>query len=924
MNFKTHKKGLIALALVFFMIVPMLMAAVPVLATGSATGNFTVVQDSSTNHGSGYNPQNTTITSVTVPSSPNPVGTALAFDIMINNAANVDGWSIPTVSWNPAVLTLTNVKEGSFLADSGSGTDFLVGAILSGHIGGGISDAIASSAQSPDSQAVCCTLFFTVVGYGSSQVNIIDTGSNQAYLHTTSASNDPAIPVPAADASVTVQAPPLSISLFAHGTTSGSTITPFPSSQNPIGSTFGVDAYIVGAIGNVWGWSLNVAWNTAVLNCTGVTEGSYLSANGPAPTLFAAGNINNVLGLIQGGVNDAYNNQSVSSAGAGVLMTLNFMVVGYGSSNIALTAGSPAALLGNASVPTPLTNQPTLNNLQYIWTPQPPTAPTAIVSISSGPVPGTLITYTNDGITLSAASSTGGINQQPPNQACPITAWSWNITLTNGQQITANTQTVTLTSAQVGQTVGTIMANLTVIAPSPTNTPAPTYVNTTTVIAAIQVEQAYPGGVLDIWTQNGGQGLGQNASCFAPQQLVNLSAYVSFNGLPVVGKTVTFNVYSSTGVYLGSTTASTDQTGIATTSYRLPWQDNNPTQYFGVITITGAVDVSEVTLTDNCSFYYGWDLQLMNVQITNGITTINGQQVNVFNRYTPGSNVIDVTATVQSRDWNYKNFWLEGVILDNNSVPVAQFLTEETAPNAAAGGNVITTNSQTYTFTLTLPTWAFAGPATLYVNIFNGSPMNYGVVYSPQITAPLIIQGGNEPTSNAPNLVVSATYKVVGDEDTGLAGYWAIDNYTKTIQVWQTAPNTYEIVATYNGTWTTFSGTTSPENSTMEPATATGTLTGAYIGTFTATNFNASATNTIGTQNFGGTQSDIVKGTYSTQLGNTNSFDVINYYFPGYSNFNYLQWGWTYTYTNGLTIPSTSNGGIWNNFATGNTGNIVT
>ncbi|MGA2523470.1 MAG: hypothetical protein ABSF65_04870, partial [Candidatus Bathyarchaeia archaeon] len=213
MNFKTHKKGLIALALVFFMLAPMLMASTSVHAGTSAQGSFSVVKDAQTLPLSGsnkYNPTPTTITSVTIPST-TALGTLLGFDIVINNAANVNGWALPTVAWNPAVLTCTGAKEGPFLQDNaaGTGTAFLVGAIGSpaGTIGGGIADAIQGTAQSPDSTAVVCTIYFTVVGYGTSPVSITGTGSNQAYLHTAPGTTDPQIPVETTDASVTQQAP---------------------------------------------------------------------------------------------------------------------------------------------------------------------------------------------------------------------------------------------------------------------------------------------------------------------------------------------------------------------------------------------------------------------------------------------------------------------------------------------------------------------------------------------------------------------------------------------------------------------------------------------------------------------------------------------------------------------------------------------
>ena len=41
--------------------------------------------------------------------------------------------------------------------------------------------------------------------------------------------------------------------------------------------------------------------------------------------------------------------------------------------------------------------------------------------------------------------------------------------------------------------------------------------------------------------------------------------------------------------------------------------------YFGTVTVTGTVDVSQVTLTDTCQFYYGYQLNLQRITINNGV-----------------------------------------------------------------------------------------------------------------------------------------------------------------------------------------------------------------------------------------------------------------------------------------------------------------
>ena len=372
--------------------------------------------------------------------------------------------------------------------------------------------------------------------------------------------------------------------------------------------------------------------------------------------------------------------------------------------------------------------------------------------------------------------------------------------------------------------------------------------------------------MVDVWTQNGGQGSMADASSFGPQQLVNVYAYVTYNGAPVVDKTVTFDVYLN-GTYLTYFTAPTDQSGLAITSYRLPWQDINPTQYFGQMSINASVDVAQVVVYDTCSFYYGYQLNLNSVSITNG-----GTGTPTFNRYGMGTNTVEATVTVTSTEWSSQTFWLTATIYDANDVPIAQCIVQETAP-AAISGHWSSWKMVNYTIYLTIPTWAYVGTATLYVNIFNANPQLNGVAFSPQQQTTLAISAGYPSALttpvNAPVQVLNVEYTVQNDEDSGISGYWAIDNFVETVQVWSLGSNNYEAVVTDKGTWTTYTGALSPQNGVVEQtptAGTTGTLYGEYIATFTATSFNPNnlvVYGNIGTKNDAGTASDVSLGTYA-------------------------------------------------------------
>lgn len=173
------------------------------------------------------------------------------------------------------------------------------------------------------------------------------------------------------------------------------------------------------------------------------------------------------------------------------------------------------------------------------------------------------------------------------------------------------------------------------------------------------------------------------------------------------------------------------------------------------------------------------------------------------------------------------------------------------------------------------------------------------------------VNAGGVPAGS--KLVLNITYKVVNDEDSGVVGYWALDNYTKHVQVWQEPDGSFYAVARYTGQWTTFATALSPQIGDTEGSDASGTFEGGYVATLSAGSFTRAFGN-LGTFDLGGTKADILLGTYGNgQTGDATSFDWVSTYFPD-SSFKYVAWGWTYHYRNQT----------WNNFDYATTGDIVT
>ncbi len=180
--------------------------------------------------------------------------------------------------------------------------------------------------------------------------------------------------------------------------------------------------------------------------------------------------------------------------------------------------------------------------------------------------------------------------------------------------------------------------------------------------------------------------------------------------------------------------------------------------------------------------------------------------------------------------------------------------------------------------------------------------------------------------------VANVIYVVHHDSDSGFHGYWALDNYTKTITIWSIGNENYVVNATYSGIFCTFAGSKSPEIGAVEPTSGCGIMKGGYEGNLTTsallnTSIVSGAIQTPSGSpfNYGGTSANILLG-----VGNPDtpgSFNWLNYLFPDYtSGFAYSvvngnpAWSWTYTYG---ALPSISTNTEWINTGAGSTGDIV-
>lgn len=185
--------------------------------------------------------------------------------------------------------------------------------------------------------------------------------------------------------------------------------------------------------------------------------------------------------------------------------------------------------------------------------------------------------------------------------------------------------------------------------------------------------------------------------------------------------------------------------------------------------------------------------------------------------------------------------------------------------------------------------------------------------------------------------IINVVMTIKNDEDSGFVAYWALDNYQKTIIIWEstsTTPPTFCALVQYAGTWSTFKGALSPQLGTTQTSDGSGHLVGGIVAWFTSADFLASASTKplkgdIGTFNFGGTKADILKAPGS-QSPNPTYVNYLSFYFGDYATLTYNEPAWAFTYTYQFWAHTYTQqdgigyGNLWVNANGGSFGDILT
>lgn len=472
-----------------------------------------------------------------------------------------------------------------------------------------------------------------------------------------------------------------------------------------VGDTFAMSVKIAN-VANIWGWKVGLKWNPAQLEMvypSGPVSGGFISG-----ALFTAALPNNVTGVLPEMAE--YPFTSTEKSGSGTLATFEFKIVGYGTSTIEITNVELKRWNDNVIIPG------AIQNATFNLPPPPATAPTAKLNVTGSPT-----YYVGTHIVLDASTSLSGFDPMPaPGHNVPITTYGWQIAGTVSNQVTNGA------IAEFDATaVGDITVTMTVTAPDQSPPTDPAYVSTNAVVKTIHIIAVPTGAAIDVYTQRGGQTPMAASDAFGPQELIQLNAKVIYNGAPVAGKDVAFQIVDSHGQSIAYRTARTDADGIATAEYRLPWPYPNPETEFGTWTIVGSVDVAQVVSNDNCSFTFNYIVQIEQIR------TLNADGVTPQSAFVRGNGMMVEVQLRNIRTTGPVNARVTITIYDNANVPIAAITFQQ---NNLQNG-LTTATAQT----LSIPSWAFVGQATIYVNALTALPSNGGVPYCPEETATISI-----------------------------------------------------------------------------------------------------------------------------------------------------------------------------------------
>jgi hypothetical protein len=290
----------------------------------------------------------------TISSGSLKVGDTFDVTVQVSDVENLWQWVLG-LSWDPSVLALQGSPvEGPFLKGGGS-TLFAIAPVDNAGVIPEISSTLMSNSTASGG-GVLATVAFKIVGYGSSNIDIVDahlsgppllddtsrdivykaiaftsTGSTFNLPSTNPTSNPTTNPTNAPTTNPSTQ--PTTSNTTPTATSSATPVVKIsPSSLqiHEVGETIQANIAVENVV-NLWQWETSLSWDPATLNFTGIQEGPFLKSSGE--TLFEPDFANYKNGNLT--VSNVLRSAS-SVNGSGVLATVTFNVLAVKSTTIQL------------------------------------------------------------------------------------------------------------------------------------------------------------------------------------------------------------------------------------------------------------------------------------------------------------------------------------------------------------------------------------------------------------------------------------------------------------------------------------------------------------------------------------------------------------------------------------------------------------
>jgi len=356
--------------------------------------------------------------------------------------------------------------------------------------------------------------------------------------------------------------------------------------------------------------------------------------------------------------------------------------------------------------------------------------------------------YVGTTVNFDASSSVGGCDGD--TDPTPITMWNW--TFGDGNA----TDAVVDTASNIYVAPGVYTVTLVVVAPgvgpfinaSYQNTSLPFMRSVTISVLAFTGIDVYTENFRWPWYYTDANGTGplQNASCFRPQENVDLYAYVFYNDDAVQNKLVKFYIegpinsvqnfsftrtaFSSNGTVWNGTQMIPMPDGVAWIPFRIPWPCDYAQQIvFGIWTVKVQVALPDVKpgeetiYEDVLHFKVSWQVTIISLSVLNGTTPTTQMKK---------CEDITVKATLSNCFMEPVDAVVAFAIYDDVGTIIASCHVKISMPPEDPW---CTPGETTVNCTFHIPKWAYVGAhASVYANAYTWWPWEpaYAVPWCPE------------------------------------------------------------------------------------------------------------------------------------------------------------------------------------------------